>query len=79
MMNPAQFSLHVQLGASADNLTDKIAAFIAAEEAVASAAANESAARAALDAAWTDFVARDASFASAELVAPPGYVPPAGP
>jgi hypothetical protein len=77
MMNPTQYGLHVQLGVSADNLTDKIADFVAAGEAKASADANLTAAGDALNAAWTDFVAREASFASAELVAPPGYTPPA--
>ena len=71
-----QATLYAALGTSAENLHDKIAAFVAAQAAVLTATAAATAAKSDLDAAWADFVARDGSFDSAMLVAPEGYTPP---
>lgn len=75
-LNNNQASVYAALGTSAEGLDDKIAAFIAAQAAMATATANATAAKSDLDAAWADYLARDAAFDSAMLVAPGGYTPP---
>jgi hypothetical protein len=75
--NAAQNTAISNLGTAGDTLADRIAAFTAAEQAASTANSNLASTTAALDAAWTDFKAKDTTFDSLMLVAPAGYTPPA--
>lgn len=74
----AQVQLNNAQTAAGGVLVDKIAAYNNATAAAKSAQEAEQAARVALDAAWTDFLAKEGSYERAVLVAPEGYTPPSG-
>jgi hypothetical protein len=61
---------------SANNLEDALEAFVAAQQAAASAGAVLATKKTELDTAWVDFSQKNGAFSGAMLTPPAGYAPP---